>query len=237
MGAEHREVRRELRVVRDPRALAGVDRLVAVVADVVEVPEAHDQRHGRDAEQDCRGQPAPDDDALELGRRTGTVTRFGASCSSRGIANAAAAPAAALAHDDDHHERGRVQDARTGHRQRRARDRERESTSSDATGDPVARAYGARQRPAGCLPPPASSRLQLRALYRERQADRQRRRCRMLIARIDRHELGHALPPVHRGGAQERCRRSPRARCGRRSARRCAGRRRRACRGTRAISG
>ena len=71
MCAEDREVRGELGIVREARALPGIDRLVAVVADVVEVPESHDERHDRDAEQDRRRQPAPDDDALELGGQDG----------------------------------------------------------------------------------------------------------------------------------------------------------------------
>ena len=70
VGAEHREVRGELRVVRDARTLACVDGLVAVVADVVEVPEPHEQRRDHDAEEDHRREPAPQHEPLELDRHS-----------------------------------------------------------------------------------------------------------------------------------------------------------------------
>ena len=68
MGAEHGEVRRELRVVCDARALAGVHGLVAVVPDIVEMPEAHEEGDDDDPEQHGRREPACDGVSLDLDR-------------------------------------------------------------------------------------------------------------------------------------------------------------------------
>ena len=64
---EDREERSQLAVVRDSCALARVDRLVAVVADVVEVPEAHHQRDGDDAQEQRGGQQTAAGEWLRFG--------------------------------------------------------------------------------------------------------------------------------------------------------------------------